>query len=219
MFFSIAQDFHYQSNIYASNNLNETKISSEVYPLQARVDQAGLTIVLQKSSLNPDDWKKCFEKTLVIHPSTVLPSSFKRSDFRKIQYGMTYDVEITPEITQSDKDLRNIKPAKRLCYFEGEKKLKYFKFYTQRNCELECLSRYTLWACDCVAWYMIRNSTMPICVYRKVDLVLRSCVSKSVDFAFDSDKFPFNVKKFCKCYPACNEFTYRERFHIRKHAR
>lgn len=126
---------------------------------------------------------------------------------------------VTPEITQSDDDLRNVAPEKRRCYFEGEKKLKYFQNYTQRNCELECLSRYTLWACDCVAWYMLRNSTMDICVWKKVDMVLKSCVSKSEDFAFDSDKFPFNVKKFCKCYPACSEFSYREKFRVRKHNR
>lgn len=49
-------------------------------------------------------------------------------------------VWITPEITQTDDDLRSFSPDHRKCFFDDERKLKYFKKYTQRNCEMECLS-------------------------------------------------------------------------------
>lgn len=38
---------------------------------------------------------------------------------------------------------------RRQCYFNGEKTLRYFKVYTQRNCELECFSAYLLKKCNC----------------------------------------------------------------------
>jgi acid-sensing ion channel, other len=35
-------------------------------------------------------------------------------------------------------------PDRRQCYFNDERNLKFFKVYTQSNCELECLANYTL---------------------------------------------------------------------------
>jgi amiloride-sensitive sodium channel len=53
---------------------------------------------------------------------------------------MKLNVWIVPEIIQADEDLRSFDPDERKCYFEDERKLNYFKVYTQRNCESECLS-------------------------------------------------------------------------------
>lgn len=198
--------------------MKKIRTSPDFYPLSASQNQAGLTIVLKEDFLDPAQLA-CSAKTLVVHASTVLPSSFSRSNVRTIKYGYTYDFTITPEIMRSDKDLRNVKPAKRLCYFLGEKNLKYFKSYSQKNCEVECLSDYTYWACKCVAWYMIRNSTMNICVEKKIEIIVMSCVKKIEDVAFDSDRWFFNVKKMCKCYPSCDEFVYRERYRMKAHSR
>jgi amiloride-sensitive sodium channel len=49
-------------------------------------------------------------------------------------------VLITPQITVADDDIRSLSIATRKCYFEGEKKLHFYKIYTQKNCEMECLS-------------------------------------------------------------------------------
>jgi hypothetical protein len=38
----------------------------------------------------------------------------------------------------------------------NERSLKYYKIYTQRNCEIECLANYTLNKCGCVSFYMPR---------------------------------------------------------------
>jgi acid-sensing ion channel, other len=72
-----------------------------------------------------------------VHSPFELP---KISSFKIFDAGMKLNVWITPEIIQSDDDLRSFDPDERKCYFEGERKLNYFKVYTQRNCESECLS-------------------------------------------------------------------------------
>jgi hypothetical protein len=55
-------------------------------------------------------------------------------------YGRDLNVWITPEIMQTDEDLRSFSPDHRNCYFEDERQLNYYKLYTQKNCEMECLS-------------------------------------------------------------------------------
>jgi hypothetical protein len=62
------------------------------------------------------------------------------SSFRVFDVGMKLNVWIKPDIIQTDDDLRSFDPDERKCYFEGERNLTYFKVYTKKNCESECLS-------------------------------------------------------------------------------
>ena len=48
---------------------------------------------------------------------------------------------------------------------ENEKKLKYFKIYTQRNCELECLSENFLKSFECVLFDIVRGNNVAVCEY------------------------------------------------------
>jgi acid-sensing ion channel, other len=66
-----------------------------------------------------------------------LPLSIKQEPLLS---GHSYQIVLEPKITKSDESLQSIAPATRKCYFEGERKLKFFKIYTQSNCELECES-------------------------------------------------------------------------------
>lgn len=50
--------------------------------------------------------------------------------------------------------LRNYAPVLRQCYFNAERKLRFFRFYTQQNCEAECLANFTHSICDCVHFAM-----------------------------------------------------------------
>lgn len=43
---------------------------------------------------------------------------------------------------------------RRNCYFHSERRLRFFKIYNQKNCELECLANYTNSVCKCVKFYM-----------------------------------------------------------------
>lgn len=55
-------------------------------------------------------------------------------------------IRTSPKIKQWAPELRN-------CYFQHEKQLKFFKVYTQHNCEVECRANHTLSQCGCTAYY------------------------------------------------------------------
>lgn len=63
-------------------------------------------------------------------------------------------VIITPHITDADISIIKIPVKVRRCYFLQEKKLRYYRIYTQRNCVLECEANFTLKYCQCMEFYM-----------------------------------------------------------------
>lgn len=65
-------------------------------------------------------------------------------------------VSIKPNLITISDSLRHYKPKRRKCYFNSER-LRFFKVYTQRNCELECLSNITKAMCGCVKFSMPSN--------------------------------------------------------------
>ncbi|KAL0277706.1 UNVERIFIED_CONTAM: hypothetical protein PYX00_004902 [Menopon gallinae] len=72
-------------------------------------------------------------------------------------------VEITPKISTTTPDLVNIPESKRRCVFTSERNLRFYRTYTQRNCELECQSNFTLQECKCVPFYLPKDSSTRIC--------------------------------------------------------
>jgi amiloride-sensitive sodium channel len=73
----------------------------------------------------------------MVHSPFELPIS---KTFTEFSYKQQINVWITPEVIEAEDDLRSFDPDERKCYFEDERSLKYFKIYTQKNCEMECLS-------------------------------------------------------------------------------
>jgi hypothetical protein len=56
---------------------------------------------------------------------------------------------LSPKSILSSEELRQYSDASRKCYFANERRLKYFKQYTQNNCELECETDLVLEKCGC----------------------------------------------------------------------
>lgn len=61
---------------------------------------------------------------------------------------------VLPKITTTSNGLRNYTPNKRRCFFDAERRLHFFKIYTQNNCESECLANFTKMECGCVKFSM-----------------------------------------------------------------
>lgn len=59
-------------------------------------------------------------------------------------------VSVKPNMITTSEGLRIYEPNRRQCFFDSERSLRFFKVYTQRNCELECLSNFTKSECGCV---------------------------------------------------------------------
>lgn len=53
-------------------------------------------------------------------------------------------VSVKPNMITTSEGLADYDPERRQCYFNKERRLKFFKVYTQANCELECLANFTI---------------------------------------------------------------------------
>lgn len=72
----------------------------------------------------------------------------------QVSRGNAASFMITPNLIVTSPNIRDYDPNVRQCYFTAERSLRFFRFYTQHNCELECLSNYTLSECGCVQFAM-----------------------------------------------------------------
>jgi amiloride-sensitive sodium channel len=64
-----------------------------------------------------------------------------------------------PTIMSTSEAIKSYQPERRQCFFPSERSLKYFKIYTQQNCQIECKTNFTMQMCGCVDFYMPRNHT------------------------------------------------------------
>lgn len=73
-----------------------------------------------------------------------------------IQVATSEKAEFSIQATQvtTSEGLRNYKPNERQCFFNSDRQLRFFKAYTQNNCEAECLANFTKQECGCVRFYM-----------------------------------------------------------------
>lgn len=68
--------------------------------------------------------------------------------------GKEVRVIVSPRISTASKSIISIPQKKRKCFFTFERKLRYYRTYTQRNCILECEANFTQKMCHCVQYYM-----------------------------------------------------------------
>lgn len=82
----------------------------------------------------------------------------KIADFSfSITPGEETRIIIRPRISYANPSIISIAQKKRKCFFMSERKLRYYRTYTQRNCILECEANYTKKLCNCVQYYMPSN--------------------------------------------------------------
>jgi acid-sensing ion channel, other len=135
----------------------------------------------------------------VVHSPFELPGSFEAIDRFNFGFDVDLQVLITSEIITTDDNLKSMDPKKRGCYFEGEKKLKYFKIYTRRNCEFECFSEMMRNnpRLNCTQYYVVRNQSMEICDYRQ-------------ERQYQAENFrSLRKNSNCDCLDACNSIKYK----------
>jgi acid-sensing ion channel, other len=66
----------------------------------------------------------------------------------------TVHLLIVPRMIITMEELRDYSAQIRQCYFNSERYLRFFKYYTQNNCEIECVAKLTLESCGCLKFYM-----------------------------------------------------------------
>lgn len=82
--------------------------------------------------------------------------------FQYVTVGENIEFSIKATLITTSDGLRNYKPSQRQCFFNFDRQLRFFKIYTQNNCEAECLANFTNIECGCVKYSMPSTTTFPM---------------------------------------------------------
>lgn len=72
----------------------------------------------------------------------------------RVPYLEQVEILIKPRLYITSNGLRRYSANERQCFFQSERQLSFFKSYSKRKCELECLTNYTKIQCGCVTFSM-----------------------------------------------------------------
>ncbi|CAG9799850.1 unnamed protein product [Chironomus riparius] len=182
---------------YATNN-------ELIKPLRAT---KRLEIFIRTREQFNDEFDLCtFEYKLLFHLPNEVPSSFDLST--NIEFDSDIAISLNAVILKHDETLKQFSPEQRGCYFEAEKKLKFFKSYTKNNCEHECMINYTLSKCNCVEFSMPRTDDLKVCDYDDkncYDSVLSLWSNSFYQNEENQEKYPDYP---CDCMPSCTQIIY-----------
>ena len=139
----------------------------------------------------------CTSKSMfvILHLPNEMPTEYHK--FVPISYGSKTSILLTGKSHRTDDALRDYSPDVRQCYFEGEKKLKFFKAYSKAHCEFECVANDTLEECVCVPFWYPRSKLTRVCGLSEME-----CIDK-VNYRHRILGYPS-----CDCYQPCNSLTY-----------
>lgn len=155
-------------------------------------------------SVNNDQKLKLYN-AFFVHPPDEPPLFLFKSDAIEFDSGKIIEVFVTPNVITTDPDLQSIDVEDRVCFLDGEKQLRFFKIYTQKNCQMECFSNFSSQICGCVPFDVVRDFDTPVC-----ELYDYACVAEleyHVKFEQDIEK-----TKSCNCLQLCNSVKYEFEF-------
>ncbi|XP_039286248.1 pickpocket protein 28-like isoform X2 [Nilaparvata lugens] len=98
---------------------------------------------------------------IIAHNPAELPGLPHQTSF--IPSDRTSILKVKTTTHKLDKRLVSWKPKERQCYLERERSLKFFRYYTEQNCRLECQTNFTLLLCGCVPFYLPHFTSTSIC--------------------------------------------------------
>ncbi|XP_072396006.1 pickpocket protein 28-like [Diabrotica undecimpunctata] len=126
----------------------------------------------------------------------------KMADFGTLlSPGVEARFSIKPSVREASKNLRSVPIKKRQCYFANERRLVYYRSYTQTNCNLECQSNYTFEKCKCIPYYLPRNKSIKAC--GRMD---QECAQDAKE---NMEKTNGNGTS-CSCLPGCFELVFTD---------
>ncbi|CAH0564376.1 unnamed protein product [Brassicogethes aeneus] len=220
---AVYKNLHKMSDQKAAWSLNEGYTSlkgRDIYPKRALYAGALFSLELkfkvEDKNLDFTCGTSIQGYKIQIHQPSMLPRP-KNQHFR-IPLDQSVIAAVMPNMITTSEAVKNYSPSRRKCYFSSERTLKYFKTYTQQNCQIECITNYTLHECGCVDFYMPREANTPIC-----GTPMKGCVKKADDDRLEaginaqlSEKMglkyePTRAYKqtlVCDCMPECTFMSY-----------
>ncbi|XP_045478142.1 pickpocket protein 28-like [Harmonia axyridis] len=193
-------------------------IFADGYPRRAFLSGAKNSLVVVLFTKKSEIYYSCRDFALQgVRVSLHMPSRIPRPSqvFFSVGLDRLTTVAVTPSLMTTTSTIREYDPEDRNCYFSSERKLKYFKVYSQANCDLECWTNYTIQYCGCVHFYMPRDADTPIC-----DVEKRFCLEDArVDYPISilherlavrdakAENSPRRTSD-CNCLPICTDLNY-----------
>ncbi|KAG5681851.1 hypothetical protein PVAND_011259 [Polypedilum vanderplanki] len=213
----IDNELLYKSNIRPKHPVkNTSRLIKNFYPITTKAgDRPKLKIKFSQQDFNSSNFERCnFPKVLVHHP-TLSPTFIDRDEFIDINFGETMNIELNVVIIRTDKNLKKLKSVERGCYFDNEFQLKFFKTYTQKNCEIECFTNITIKECGCVSHLMPYNAIKNIIICQnEYQTFYESCLYQTTSKLLIS--IHFSTEQNCSCLPLCNSVSYYAKYNSLK---
>lgn len=194
--------------IYGAQNLEDDKFGRNEYPI--RFGQAGLAAAFSIEVKRGDDIynknrpkkPKCESlnrgfKVALIVPGEALQMS---KNFIYVSYDEDTFIAIKSKFITTSNGLRSYTPQQRRCFFNSERRLRFYRVYSQSSCEVECLTNFTKIECECVKFSMPRDKNTKICGAASI----KCCQAAEKKLATEAE--PFRSK--CNCLPACTSIEY-----------
>lgn len=92
---------------------------------------------------------------LMLHLPVETPPVSRKS--LSVPLNQQMKIAIKPNVIKTSNTLRKYNSSVRQCFFTSERKLRFFRVYTQLNCESECFANFTKTYCGCVKFSMPSN--------------------------------------------------------------
>lgn len=123
--------------------------------------------------------------------------------------GQDLTVKISPKMMKTSDSLVSYPSETRQCFFNHERHLKYFKIYTQKNCDYEGLANFTFSQCDHVKFSMPRQADTKVCTIDDLDCYnLAENLFMTVDLVRSTSNETQHKDNACNCLPACTSIGY-----------
>ncbi|KAG5668127.1 hypothetical protein PVAND_016079 [Polypedilum vanderplanki] len=191
---NVNDEFKLKRNVSMLNQKSMPKMSKNQYPLKVGVnDRSKFQLHIDESKFNLKQLQRCVLRMIVVHSTDYLATFLDLREFIDIEKSM--NIEIVSEFTKTEESLKSQSPKERECYFENERKLKYFKIYSQKHCEMECS--------------MDRLFEEHKC--QMVDIIYKERRNFCLEIMHD-EKRGILQKDNCSCLPSCNLLTYHVKY-------
>ncbi|XP_073811880.1 pickpocket protein 28-like [Musca autumnalis] len=148
---------------------------------------------------------------VLLHSPDETPSVAKH--FVRVSGNKETLIGVKPKMITTSKDIAAYHPEKRRCYLNKDRPLRFYKTYSQDNCERECLTNFTYSQCGCVRFSMPHTAEMEICGENKIRCYRRAKEQLQLQqFAEGLQKVNgvegTAVAADCNCMPACTSLDY-----------
>uniref|UniRef100_A0A182ML87 Pickpocket n=1 Tax=Anopheles culicifacies TaxID=139723 RepID=A0A182ML87_9DIPT len=158
------------------------------------------------SELPPQGFSQGYK--LMIHDPDEYPQVSMRN--MRLPIGHEISIALKPQMMSTTQSAADYSWQKRQCFFNHERHLRFFKVYSQENCELECLTNVTYAMCGCVRFSMPRANDTAVC-----SLLMWDCMFNAKWFLRPGsranptpDKEITDMVRRCNCLPACSSVQY-----------